>query len=121
MTSGENKGTEHFRESLLHFMLALMTLQLLFKTPLSPYGPRSSPDMTVSLGPRQSLFFPSNEDNPSSAIPTPLAQIPLPFPVPGLKLHQLGETSWLQLLFPTLLMLFISLNDKSMIAALVRL
>ena len=118
VTSGESKGSEHFRESLLHFMLALTTSQLLFKTPLSPYRPRSSPDLTVSLGPRQSSFFPSNESNPSSALPIPLAEIPLPFLVPGLKLCQFRGTSWLRLPFPNPAY-GIHFSEQSVIAALV--
>lgn len=69
--------------------------------------------------PKAKLVSPSNESDPSSAPPIPRAQFSLPYPILDLKLCQLEGTSWLQLPFPTLLMLFISPNDKSGMATFV--
>lgn len=69
--------------------------------------------------PKAKLVPASNDRNPSSALLFPRAQFSLPFAILDLKLCLLEGTSWLQLLFPTLLMVFISLNDDSGIATFV--
>lgn len=111
VTLGEKKGTEHFWESFPHFILSL-------KLPLA-HMDQALPRPEGLPRPKAKLVSPSNERDLNSAPPIPCAHLPLPFPILDLKLCQLKGTAWLQLLFPTLLTLFISLNDKSGIATFV--